>query len=124
VKSFKLSRLRSAFKHYFDDSEVFEELQEYYDELEYRFEIGENEIKNVVERLEAHGFEVNFVEREEIPEYTVVIGKYEKHADLLKKSVDVIELGDEKALMLKDKVAKEEALDRGEEPDEEWLSRL
>ncbi|KXA92791.1 hypothetical protein AKJ64_02230 [candidate division MSBL1 archaeon SCGC-AAA259E17] len=32
-----------------------------------------------------------------------------EHSGLLKKSVDVIEIEDEKALVLKDKVAKEEA---------------
>ncbi len=54
----------------------------------------------------------------------MIIDKYEKHSDLLKKSVDVIEVEDEKALVLKHKVAKEEALNRGREPDEEWKKRL
>ncbi|KXB09505.1 hypothetical protein AKJ46_00240 [candidate division MSBL1 archaeon SCGC-AAA833K04] len=73
------------FKHYFDDRNLFEELRQYYDSLEYRFEVGESEVESVIEN---------------------------------------IELGDEKALVMKDMVAKEEALDRGRVPDEEWRKRL
>ncbi|KXA95998.1 hypothetical protein AKJ37_06335 [candidate division MSBL1 archaeon SCGC-AAA259I09] len=113
-----------VFKHYFEESDIFEELRDYYNSFEYRFEVKEDEVEDAVEKLEKHGYNVNIVEKRDIPDYTVVIGKYEKHADLLKKSVDVIEVGDKKALVLKDKVAKEEALDRGEEPDEGWETRL
>jgi len=112
------------FKHYFEDRDLFEELQRHYDSLEYRFEVDEDEVEDVKRKLEDYGYDVNIVERDEIPDYTVVIDKYEKHSDLLKKSVDVIELGDEKALVVKDGVAREEALDRGREPDEKWKSRL
>ncbi|KXA99553.1 hypothetical protein AKJ40_02870 [candidate division MSBL1 archaeon SCGC-AAA259M10] len=112
------------FKHYFKDRDQFEDFRDYYNSLEFRFEVDENELEDAVEKLVDQGFSVNIVEREDIPEYTVVIDKYKKHSHLLKKSVDVIEVGDEKALVLKDKVAKEEALDQGKEPDEKWETRL
>ncbi|KXB00010.1 hypothetical protein AKJ42_01885 [candidate division MSBL1 archaeon SCGC-AAA261C02] len=112
------------FKHYFDDKNLFEELRPHYDSLEYRFEVGESEVESVIEKLRAYGYEVKIVEKEEIRDFTVVINKYVKHKDLLRNAVDVIELGDEKALVMKDMVAKEEALDRGREPGEVWRKRL
>ncbi|KXA99379.1 hypothetical protein AKJ43_03780 [candidate division MSBL1 archaeon SCGC-AAA261D19] len=115
---------RYFFKHYFRDRGVFEELRPYYDSLEYRFEVWEEEMEDLVKKLRFHGFNLKIVEEDQIPDYTVIIDKYVKHKDLLRNAVDVIELGDEKALVMKDMVAKEEALDRGREPDEEWRERL
>lgn len=103
------------FKHYFENYDLFKKLQKYYVESEYRFEISEDEVKKVMRKLRDYGYKVNFVVEDEISEYTVTIDKYEKHTDLLKKSVDVTVLGDEKTLVLKDKVAKEVALDRKKE---------
>lgn len=112
------------FKRYFERRELFDDLRSYYDSFEYRFEVEEDELDEVTEILNSYGYEVNVVEEEEIPDYTVVINKYEKHGDYLKNAVDVIEMEDEKALVMKDMVSKEEAMDIGEEPDEEWKKRL
>lgn len=112
------------FKHYFGSRELFDEFRAYYDSLEYRFRVGEGELEDVIGKLRSYGFEVNLVEEDEISEYTVIIDKFKKHGDLLRNAVDVVELGDEKALVMKDKVAVEEALERGRKPDEEWLERL
>ncbi|KXB03963.1 hypothetical protein AKJ47_01270 [candidate division MSBL1 archaeon SCGC-AAA261G05] len=103
---------------------MFDEFRAYYDSLEYRFRVGEGELEDVIGKLRSYGFEVNLVEEDEISEYTVIIDKFKKHGDLLRNAVDVVELGDEKALVMKDKVAVEEALERGRKPDEEWLERL
>nr|AGF93406.1 hypothetical protein FLSS-25_0007 [uncultured organism] len=115
---------RYIFKHYFDESNLFKDLRDYYDRSEYRFEVEEDEVDSVIEKLEGYGYRVHIVERDEIPDYTLIIDKYDKQGDLLKNSVEVIELGDEKALVLKSKVAKEEAMDRGKEPNERWKARL
>lgn len=112
------------FKHYFQEGGLFDELRSYYDSLNYRFEVGEESLEEVKDLLQSHGFGVNIVEREEVREFVVIINKYEKHADLLKKAVDTLEVGEKKALVMKDQVSKEEALNRGEEPDEEWIDRL
>ncbi|KXA99563.1 hypothetical protein AKJ41_05240 [candidate division MSBL1 archaeon SCGC-AAA259O05] len=85
-----------VFKHYFEGEDVFDEFRDYYDSFEYRFEVNDDEVEDVVEKLEDNGFDTNIVEGDEIPDYTVVINRYEKHVDLLKKSVDVVEVRDEK----------------------------
>ncbi len=112
------------FKHYFDESNLFRDLRDYYDRSEYRFEVDEDEVDYVVEKLEEYGYRAHIVERNEISDYTLIIGRYDKQGDLLKNSVEVIELGDEKALVMKSRVAKEEAMDRGREPNEKWKARL
>lgn len=112
------------FKHYFHSRELFEGLRSYYDSYEYRFKVAEEDLEEVVEKLRSYNYEVNFVDEEKVSDYAVIIDKYEKHADLLKNAVDTIEIGDEKALVMKDKVSKEEALDLGREPDEVWTARL
>ncbi|KXA91540.1 hypothetical protein AKJ57_00895 [candidate division MSBL1 archaeon SCGC-AAA259A05] len=112
------------FKHYFRSREIFEELRSYYDSYEYRFKVKEEDLDYVLEKLKSYDYEINFVDEEEISDYAVIINKYEKHADLLKRAVDTIEIGDEKALVMKDKDSKEEALTLGKEPDDEWEARL
>lgn len=112
------------FKHYFQRDEVFGDLRSYYDSLEYRFEVKENELEDVLDKLRSYGFDVNVVEEDEVPEYAVIINKYEKHGDHLKNSVDTVELEDEKALVMKDKISREQALEIGEEPDEGWEKLL
>ncbi|KXB06670.1 hypothetical protein AKJ52_01865 [candidate division MSBL1 archaeon SCGC-AAA382C18] len=115
---------RYFFKYYFQNEELFEEFSEYYDRFGYRFEVGKDELEDLVEKLESHGYSVKIVEEDEISEYTVVIDKFEKHSDLLKKAVDSLEMEVEKALVMRDKVAKEEALGRGREPDDKWINHL
>lgn len=117
-------RKKYYFKQYFDRREIFEDLRDYYNELEYRFEVDEEDLDEVTEILNSYGYEVNLVEEEEVPDYAVVINKYEKHGDYLKNSVETIELDDEKAMVMKNMVAKEEALTIGEEPDEKWKRRI
>lgn len=45
------------FKHYFDDRNLFEELRQHYDSLEYRFEVRESEVESVMEKLRAYGYD-------------------------------------------------------------------
>ncbi|KXA97354.1 hypothetical protein AKJ37_03145 [candidate division MSBL1 archaeon SCGC-AAA259I09] len=45
------------FKHYFDDSGLFDELRDYYDSFEYRFEVNKGELGELDEKLEGHGYE-------------------------------------------------------------------
>lgn len=126
MTTINLFRIGSAycFKHYFERRDLFEELRSYYDSFEYRFKVKGEDLVEVEEKLRSHGFDVNVVEEDEIPDYAVIINKYEKHGDLLKKAVDTVELGDEKALVMKDMASKEEALSQGREPDDDWRARL
>ena len=78
------------FKHFFDDSEIFRELTDYYNKDLYRFEfktVGER--NKALKLLEKRGFEMELVE--DLRSYAVKLPRYSKYAPVLKNSVAMIE---------------------------------
>jgi hypothetical protein len=74
-----------AFKHYFGSGAAFRELQEYYLDDDYRFEVPAEDFEAVRETLAALGFDLRVVEDPE--PYCVAVEQYEPHADVLRASV-------------------------------------
>lgn len=73
------------FTHFFDRTDMFSELSEYYREDAYRFEIPVDEFPEVQDLLERNHYKPIFVE--DIPEFTVVKDQYTDHAEILRESV-------------------------------------
>lgn len=99
------------FSHYFDQQDVFEDLREYYNEDEYRFEMPTDEFDTVRERLEDAYFDPVVVT--DLEPYCVVIDKYDEHAAILKRSVVTWERQGRRFFLMKDELAVKEALERG-----------
>ena len=99
------------FSHYFDRKDVFKELQEYYDQDAYRFEIPADKFDDVREFLEAEYFDPVIVE--ELEPYCVVKKKYTNHADILRNSVVKWERGDHMFFLMKDERSVREAVEHG-----------
>lgn len=105
---------RYLFKHFFDSSAVFDALQEYYVSDEYRFEVPVDAFDAVAETLRDHGFEPTVVDDPE--SFCVVIGQYEKHAEILKASVANWTRREHRFFLMRDPYAVEQAVRQGATP--------
>jgi len=99
------------FAEYFDNRALFEDLREYYDEETYRFEVPADEFEAIRDRLEAAYFEPVVVT--DLEPYCVCIDRYDKHADILKRSVATWERSGHRFFLMKDELAVKEAVERG-----------
>ena len=100
------------FKHFFDDLEIFRELEPYYEKASYRFKMATaGERNKVMKLLDRKGFDPNIIE--DAAPYTVEIGKFQKYGELLKNSIESYPLRDKLLLVMKDMVWVEQALTMG-----------
>lgn len=115
INIFRL-RDKYVFKHYFKERELYTELSKHYNTGNYRFEIRkEEELDQIIILLEKHGYQIGIIQEPAQHEFTVKISRYKKHAPILKKAVDVFDEGDDRIMVLKDRVSVEEALGMGAE---------
>ena len=111
INIFKLNKAY-YFKHFFDDPELFMELEPYYDKASYRFKMASAGARNkVMKFLDRNGFDPNIIE--DATPYTVEIGKYQNYGELLKNSIESYPLRDKLVLVMKDIVWCEQAVAMG-----------
>jgi len=100
------------FKQFFDDPELFRELEPYYEKSNYRFKMTNAGARNkVMKLLDRKGFDPNTIE--DAAPYTVEIGKYQNYGELLKNSIESYPLRDKIVLIMKDLVWVEHAVKMG-----------
>ena len=104
------------FSQYFDNDEVFAELNEYYDNDHYRFEVPAADLDQVEGVLEEYFYELRRVGPDEIEPYCVVKRKYTDHADILRNSVYHTSRSDWNVFVMEDRLSAEQALERGAAP--------
>ncbi|OGH07498.1 MAG: hypothetical protein A2W22_01110 [Candidatus Levybacteria bacterium RBG_16_35_11] len=111
INIFKLNKAY-YFKHFFDDPELFRELEPYYEKASYRFKMTSAGARNkVMKYLDRKGFDPNIIE--EAAPFTVEIGKYQNYGELLKNSVESYPLRDKIVLVMKGIEWVEQALSMG-----------
>jgi len=111
INIFKLNKVY-YFKQFFDDPELFMELEQYYEKASYRFKMTSAGARNkVMKFLDRKGFDPNIIE--DTAPYTVEIGKYQNYGELLKNSVESYPLRDKMVLVMKGLVWVEQALVMG-----------
>lgn len=79
------------FKHYFEGEEVFDRLQRYYDNQQYRFEVPTGDFEAVQDFLTDHGYALVAVD--DLEPYVVVVEKYTDHPENIFKD-SVLHRGD------------------------------
>ncbi len=100
------------FKHFFDDPELFRELEPYYDKPSYRFRMATVDERNkVMKLLDTNGYEPVLIE--DPAPFTVEISRYRKYGELLKNSVENYLLRDKVVLVMKDLVWVEQTVAMG-----------
>ncbi len=117
INVFKLDKIY-IFKHFFDDKEIFKDLVDFYNSELFRFEMESAGARNKVMKTlyMKYGFDANYVENP--ADYTVMIGKDKKYAQILKDSVDFKETKDARIFIMKDLAAVEDALSLGAKKNE------
>jgi hypothetical protein len=111
ITLFKLGKIW-VFKQFFDNHEIFNALLDYYNKDLYRFEfkyIGAR--NNALKLLEKNGFDYDLVEN--LKGYEVQLPKSAKYAQILKNSVAVKEIANDRIFLMKDLAAVEEAVGLG-----------
>ena len=105
------------FTHYFARADVFSELQMYYVDDEYRFEVPEDDFPGVLEVLEQNHYEP--IRVEDIKQFAVVKEEYTEHADILRNSVMHWNRDGYDFFVMQSPQAVEEAVKQGATPIEE-----
>ncbi len=100
------------FKQFFDDPELFRELEPFYEKQRYRFKMPTaGERNKVMKLLDRKGYDPTLVE--DTTPFTVEISKNQKYGELLKNSVENYPLRDKIVFILKDMAWVEQALAMG-----------
>ncbi len=100
------------FKHFFDNPELFRELEPFYEKARYRFRMATaGERNKVMKILDRKGYDPNLIE--DPAPFTVEISRYQKYGELLKNSVESYPLRDKMVLVMKDLAWVEQAAAMG-----------
>jgi hypothetical protein len=99
------------FSQYFDRTDVFEDLREYYNDTEYRFEVPEAEFDAVRERLESAHYEPVILT--DLEPYCVLIDRYDEHTEILRRSVATWQRRGRRFFLMESDLAAKEAVERG-----------
>jgi hypothetical protein len=100
------------FKHFFDDLELFKELEPYYEKQRYRFKMKTaGERNKVMKYLDKKGYDPTLIE--DPAPFTVEISRYQKYGELLKNSIESYPLRDKMVLVMKDMAWVEQAVEMG-----------
>jgi len=111
VNAFQVGE-RYLFKHYFEGAAVFQRLEEYYNNQQYRFEVPPGEFEAVQSFLSAHGYELTVVDFPE--EFVVVVEKYTDHPEnIFKASVMQRSADGYNCFLVTDRAAVEQAVSDG-----------
>ena len=100
------------FKHFFDDPELFRELEPYYEKERYRFKMKTaGERNKIMKLLDMKGYDPTLIE--DPTPFTVDINRYQNYGELLKNSVESYPLRDKMVLVMKDVAGVEQAVAMG-----------
>ena len=100
------------FKHFFNDPELFRELEPYYEKERYRFKMKTaGERNKIMKLLDMKGYDPTLIE--DPAPFTVEISRYQKYSELLKNSVESYPLRDKMVLVMKDMAGVKQAVVMG-----------
>jgi len=102
---------RYIFKTYFEEDQLFKELEKYYNEDKYRFKIPEYDLEEVRQVIEEYYYELDV--EHSVEDYCVVVDRKSKSASTLKNSVMKIHREQHEILVMKDELSKEQSLEMG-----------
>jgi len=102
---------RYIFKSYFDEDQLFQQLEKYYDSDKYRFEIPYEDIEEVRQLLDEYFYELKTTDR--LEDYSVVVPAETDSSDILRNSVMQKHRRQNEILVMKDKLSVKQAEEKG-----------
>jgi len=100
-----------TFKQYFDNDDLFQELEQYYNSDKYRFEIPEGELSEVRQVLDKYFYELQIADN--IAEHCVVQQKEADSSTILRNAVLSQRQGNHDIFLMKDKLSVRQAVEQG-----------
>ncbi len=100
------------FKHFFDNPQLYRELEPFYEMGRFRFKMATaGERNKVMKLLDMKGYDPTLIE--DPAPFTVEISRYQKYGEMLKNSVESYPLRDKIVLVMKDLAWVEQAVAMG-----------
>lgn len=99
------------FKHFFERTDIFDQLADYYNERKYRFEVPPDDYTSVKNELAKNYYELVVVE--DLREYCVVKEQYTNHAEILRDAVVQWDRRGQLFFLMKDQLSVQTAIERG-----------
>lgn len=102
------------FKHFFERTDIFDMLAEYYNDRAYRFEVPPDDFGTVRHELAEDYYELVVVE--DLKRFCVVKEQYTEHADILRDAVVHWDRRGHLFFLMKDELSVQTAIERGATP--------
>jgi hypothetical protein len=102
---------RYIFKQYFDNDDLFQELEHYYNSDNYRFEVPDWELSEVRQILDNYFYELETVDN--IADYCVVQPKEADSSTIHRNAVASQRHGNHDIFLMKDKLSVRQAVEQG-----------
>jgi len=102
---------RYIFKQYFDNDDLFQELEQYYNTDKYRFEIPDESLPEVRQVLDDYFYELKIADN--ILPYCVVQQKEADSSTILRNAVLSRQQGNQDIFLMKDKLSVKQAVEQG-----------
>jgi len=100
-------------KTYFDEDRVFNQLQKYYNEDKYRFEVPDSDLETVEQLLDKYYYKLRVTD--DFEDYCVVAEKGTDSSDILRNSVIRKQRAQHEIFVMKDELSVKQAVEQGAE---------
>lgn len=110
IKTFEIGD-RYTFKTYFEEDQLFKELEKYYNGNKYWFEIPESDLKQVKQVLDRYYYKLEVADS--VKDYCVVVDRKSKCANTPKNSVMRKHRERREIIVMKGKLSKKKAVEKG-----------
>jgi len=102
---------RYIFKQYFDNDDLFQELEQYYNADKYRFEIPDDKLPEVRQVLDNHFYDLKIADN--IFPYCVVQEKEADSSTIVRNAVLSQQQENQDIFLMKDKLSVKQAVEQG-----------
>ncbi len=102
---------RYIFEQYFDEDDLFQQLETYYNSDKCRFEIPAQEVSNVRQMLDSYFYDLELVE--DFNNFCVVQDRQLDSSDILRNAVSAQHQGKYEIFLMKDKLSAKQAVENG-----------
>ena len=101
---------RYIFRTYFDENQLSKQLDTYYNENKYGFEIPDSGLREVRQVLEKYYYALEVVDS--VEDYCVVVDRKSKSASTVRNSIMREHRGQHETLVIKDELSKEKSSEK------------
>lgn len=102
---------RYVFKQYFDEDDLFQKLEKYYNKDRYRFEVPEEDLSQVRQVLDNYFYDLETID--DFNDFCVIQERQVDSSEILRNSVATHRQGKYEIFLMKDKLSARQAVEKG-----------